>query len=120
MKSPARTAIFALLTTNLWAQPYAGSIYGVYPEGVLINQSGGAILVPSQYATFQMNGIQIQYSQLSPGQNVQVFLPQQYMPQVTRVSDPYAWQTKYHPEHPHGGPPGLMKQHGNGRGRGHH
>lgn len=120
MKTITGFVLTALLTASAWAQPYAGSISGVYPEGVLLNQGGTSFLIPSQYATFQMNGIQLQYSQLSPGQNVQVFMPQQYVPQVMPIADPYAWQAKYHPAHPHGGPPGLMKQHGNGRGHGHH
>jgi hypothetical protein len=112
--------IFSLLiSTAAWAQPYAGSIYGVYPEGVLINQGANSFLLPSQYATFQMNGVQIQYGQLLPGQNVQVMVPQPYMQQVVRVPDCYQWETKHHPNHPHGGPPGQMKKQGNGKGKHH-
>lgn len=66
-----------------------------------------------------MNGVQIQYGQLLPGQNVQVMVPQPYMQQVVRVPDCYQWETKHHPNHPHGGPPGQMKKQGNGKGKHH-
>lgn len=104
-----------LLSVPACAQPYMGSVYGVYPEGVLINQGANSVLIPSQYATFQMNGVQVQYGQLLPGQNVQVMVPQPYMQQVVQVPDCYQWQMKHHPNHPHGGPPGQMKKHGYGK-----
>lgn len=104
-----------LLSVPACAQPYMGSVYGVYPEGVLINQGANSFLIPSQYATFQMNGVQVQYGQLLPGQNVQVMVPQPYMQQVVQVPDCYQWETKHHPKHPHGGPPGQVKKHGYGK-----
>ena len=104
-----------LLSASACAQPYMGSVYGVYPEGVLINQGANSFLVPSQYATFQMNGIQVQLGQLVPGQNVQVMVPQPYMQQVLPVQNCYQWEMKHHPNHPHGGPPGQMKKQGKGK-----
>lgn len=113
MKNVLLTSL--LLSAAACAQPYTGSVYGVYPEGVLINQGANSILVPSQYATFQMNGVQVQYGQLLPGQAVQVMVPQPYRQQVLPVSDCYQWEVKHHPNHPHGGPPGQMKKRGNGK-----
>ena len=104
-----------LWSATAWAQPYTGSVYGVYPEGVLLNQGANAFLIPTQYATFQMNGVQVQYGQLQPGQNIQVNVPRPYMQQVVSVPDCYQWQMKHHPNHPHGGPPGQMKKKGKGK-----
>lgn len=99
-----------LLSSLAWADPYSGTVYGVYPEGVMVSQGPSSWLIPSQYATFQAGGVRLNYSQLVPGQAVQVVVPPQIIPQVLSIPDPYAWQVKYHPDHPHGGPPGQMKK----------
>ena len=36
-----------LWSATAWAQPYTGSVYGVYPEGVLLNQGANAFLIPT-------------------------------------------------------------------------
>lgn len=105
------------------SQPYYdGTVYGVYPEGVMINQGGGSILVPTEHASFSIGGVSASWSKLQPGQVVHAVMPEPYLPSIVRVPDPYAWKMKYHPNHPHGGPPGQMKkmrgQRGNAKGRG--
>ena len=101
------------------ADPFAGTVYGVYPEGVMVNYGSGAYLVPTQHATFQLGGVTATWTSLQPGQNVNVVVPQTYWPQVVQVPDPYQWKMKYHPSHPHGGPPGQTKKYnGNGKSKG--
>ena len=108
----------AVLTASAWADPLNGSVYDVYPEGVMLNQGATSMLIPVQHATFQVAGLRVDYSQLLPGQAVQVVVPQPYLPQIVAVPDAYAWKCKYHPNHPHGGPPGQMKKmNGNGKGK---
>lgn len=111
--------MFALLG-QVWADPYSGTVYGVYPEGVMLNQGAGALLIPVQHATFQVGGVRMDYSQLLPGQAVQVVVPPDYLPGIVQVPDAYQWHMKYHP---HGGPPGQMKKiygkPGKGKGKGH-
>lgn len=99
----------ALVGTAL-ADPLTGTVYGVYPEGVMINRGGGAVLVPTQHATFEIGGMRATWSSLQPGMDVHAYLPDPYLPQIVQVSDPYGWKMKHHPNHPHGGPPGQMKK----------
>ena len=104
-------------------QPYGGTVYGVYPEGVMIDQGGYSYLVPVEHATFEIGGVRATWSSLQPGQMVTAIMPPAYLPNILRVPDPYAWKVKYHPDHPHGGPPGQMKKgnngnNGNGNGNG--
>lgn len=114
------------LTSLAAADPFSGQVYGVYPEGVMVNYGGGSYLVPTQHATFQVGNITATWSSLQPGQNVYVRVPDPYWGGVTRVADPYQWKMKNHPNHPHGGPPGQMKKqgrgnsgnNGNGKGKG--
>ena len=98
------------------ANPISGTVYGVYPEGVMVDYGGGAYLVPTQHATFQLGNLSASWSSLQPGQVVNFNVPQTYWPQVVRVNDPYQWKMKHHPRHPHGGPPGQMKKHHNHSG----
>lgn len=105
-----------LLTSAAWAQSYTGTVYGVYPEGVMVRQGATSFLVPTQHATFEIGGMRATWSSLQPGQAVNYFVPQAYYPEVVQVADPYAWKMKHHPKHPHGGPPGQMKKmHGKGK-----
>ena len=103
---------------------YLGTVYGVYPEGVMIDQGGYSYLVPVEHATFEIGGVRATWSSLIPGQPVRAIIPPAYIPNVHRIPDPYAWKVKYHPDHPHGGPPGQMKKangnngKGNGKGKG--
>lgn len=118
------------LTIWLWmsaaalAQPYGGTVYGVYPEGVMIDQGGYYSLIPTQHATFEIGGIRATWSSLSPGQAITAIMPPSYLPTIQRIPDAYAWKMKYHPQHPHGGPPGQTKKlynqgnNGNGNGNG--
>lgn len=115
-----------LSTLVAQADPFQGQVYGVYPEGVMIQQAQRSVLVPVEHATFQVGGVNLSYSKLLPGQSVNVFLPEPYLPQCVPIADPYAWKMKYHPNHPHGGPPGQMKKYhghpgkskGKGKGKG--
>jgi len=107
-----------LTVAAAWSQPMIGTVYGVYPEGVMVQQPGGAVLVPTQHASFEMGGVRLNYSQLLPGQAISVMVPQPYLPQVLHIDDPYAWKCRYHPQHPHGGPPGQMKKGYGGKGKG--
>ena len=95
------------------ADPISGTVYGVYPEGVMVDYGGGSYLVPSQYANFEIGGMKASWGSLSPGQAVNFIVPDPYWDRVVRVPDPYQWKMKYHPNHPHGGPPGQMIYKGN-------
>ncbi len=96
---------------------YQGTVYGVYPEGVMIQQGTNSYLVPNQNATFELGGLRATWSSLVPGQSIRAYVPQTYIPNVRVVQDPYAWKVKYHPDHPHGGPPGQTKKYyQNGQG----
>jgi hypothetical protein len=110
------------LSAAATAQPYGGTVYGVYPEGVMINQGGTSYLVPTEHATFEVGGLRASWTSLQPGQFVNAVMPPIYYPNIQRIPDPYAWKVKYHPDHPHGGPPGQMKKaypnNGNGNGKG--
>ena len=110
------------LAGSAGADPFGGTVYGVYPEGVMVDYGQGAYLVPSQQATFQLGGLRATWTSLQPGQYVNVNIPDPYWNQVVRVPDPYQWKLKHHPNHPHGGPPGQMKKYhdhpGNGNGKG--
>lgn len=113
--------VFAALSSASLAQPYGGTVYGVYPEGVMIDQGGFSYLVPVEHATFEIGGIRATWTSLQPGQAITAIMPPQYIPSIVRVTDPYAWKMKNHPDHPHGGPPGQMKKvysGGNGKGNG--
>lgn len=119
MRKFAATVFAALaLTVFASAQPFSGEVYGVYPEGVMVNYGSGAYLVPTQHATFELGGLRASWTSLQPGQVVHVNMPEPYWPNVVQVRDPYAWKMKYHPQHPHGGPPGQMKKYHNGKGKG--
>ena len=109
-----------LFSSSALAQSYAGTVYGVYPEGVMLNQGGTSVLVPTQHATFSIGGIRATWSSLVPGQAVTYAIPQACYPTVHQIADPYAWKMKYHPTHPHGGPPGQTKKlrSGNHKGKG--
>lgn len=109
------------------ADPFSGNVYGLYPEGVMVSGPQGSYLVPSSIATFEMGGARVTYSQLQLDNPVQVIVAPEYLPQVIRIEDPYAWHVKYHPDHPHGGPPGLtgtapgkVKQKVKAKGKGKH
>lgn len=101
------------LLTPAQADPFSGTVYGVYPEGVMVDYGGGSYLVPTEYANFQIGGISASWGKLQPGQLVNVIVPDPYWGRVVRVPDPYQWKMKHHPNHPHGGPPGQMKYKGN-------
>lgn len=119
MKKLAASIIIALaLPMTALADPFQGQVYGVYPEGVMVNYGNGAYLVPTQHATFELGGLRATWTSLQPGQMVNVVVPDPYWGQVVQVNDPYGWKMKYHPKHPHGGPPGQMKKQGNGNGNG--
>lgn len=108
-----------LLVGTAAADPFMGTVYGLYPEGLMLDSGNGAMLIPVQNATFQVGGVRLDYTQLVPGQAVQVMVPPPYIPQIVQVPDPYAWHCKHHP---HGGPPGQMKKmygKGKGKGKGH-
>ena len=114
-------ALVLSLSTRAAARPVSGTVYGVYPEGVMVDYGAGSYLVPTQHATFQLGGLQAAWSSLVPGQLVQVQVPDPYWPGVVQVSDPYQWKLNNHPNHPHGGPPGQMKKNSpqnNGKGKG--
>ena len=64
-----------LAVASAWGQPMMGTVYGVYPEGVMVQQPGGAILVPTQHASFEMGGVRLNYSQVLPGQAISPALP---------------------------------------------
>ena len=100
------------------ADPISGTVYGVYPEGVMVDYGAGSYLVPTQYANFEIGGIRANWGTLSPGQAVNFIVPDPYWDRVVRVPDPYQWKMKYHPNHPHGGPPGQMKKNANGNWNG--
>ena len=104
--------LLALTLLPASADPISGNVYGVYPEGVMVNYGGGSYLVPTQHATFQVGGIRASWSNLQPGQAVNVQLPNLYWDDLVRVPDPYRWKLKHHPRHPHGGPPGQLKKRG--------
>ena len=112
MKLGILKAILLLaLASAAWAQqPYGGTVYGVYPEGVMINQGNYSYLIPTQHATFEIGGVRATWSSLVPGQAVTAIMPPAYIPSIVQVPDPYQWKLKYHPDHPHGGPPGQMKK----------
>ncbi|MCA9790552.1 MAG: hypothetical protein KC910_02105 [Candidatus Eremiobacteraeota bacterium] len=95
------------LSAGASADPFSGNVYGLYPEGVMVSGPQGSYLVPSTIATFEMGGTRLTYSQLQLDNPVQVIVAPEYLPQVVRIDDPYAWHVKHHPDHPHGGPPGL-------------
>ncbi len=116
-------SILTLVLGTAQADPFRGQVYGVYPEGVMIQQAQSSVLVPVEQATFQVGGVNLSYSKLVPGQVVDIFVPEPYLPRLVPIADPYAWKMKYHPNHPHGGPPGQMKKYyqqhpGNGNGNG--
>jgi hypothetical protein len=109
--------IFLLLINPAQADPISGTVYGVYPEGVMVDYGAGSYLVPTQYASFEIGGVRASWGSLSPGQAVNFIVPDPYWNRVVRVPDPYQWKIKNHPNHPHGGPPGQMKKNGyNGNG----
>lgn len=119
--------IFLFLSLAGVAQPLGGTVYGVYPEGVMLQQGGYGYLVPVEHASFEIGGLRASWTSLLPGQSVTAIVPPSYFPGVQRIPDPYAWKMRYHPGHPHGGPPGLRKQEGSpgggpppgqGKGRG--
>ena len=100
------------------ADPFSGQVYGVYPEGVMVDYGGGSYLVPTEFASFQIGGIRASWGSLQPGQVVNVIVPDNYWERVVRVPDPYQWKMKNHPNHPHGGPPGQMKKYNGNPGNG--
>ena len=100
-----------LLALPAMANPLSGKVYGVFPEGVMVDYGAGSYLIPSQQATFEVGGIRATWTSLQPGQIVNVQVPDPYWPSLTQISDPYQWKMKHHPNHPHGGPPGQMKKH---------
>lgn len=104
------TASLLLLSSATWGQSFSGTVYGVYPEGVMVRQGVSSFLVPTQHATFEIGGVRATWSSLQPGQVVNYVVPSTYYPEVVRISDPYAWKMKHHPSHPHGGPPGQTKK----------
>jgi hypothetical protein len=112
MKLIRNTILIALLCllSPAQADPFSGQVYGVYPEGVMVDYGGGSYLVPTQHATFQLGGLTATWSSLQPGQAVNVIVPDPYWNNVVRVPDPYQWKMKYHPTHPPGGPPGQTKK----------
>lgn len=112
MKLIRNTILIALLCmlNPAQADPFSGKVYGVYPEGVMVDYGAGSYLVPTQHATFQLGGLTATWSSLQPGQAVNVIVPDPYWTNVVRVPDPYQWKMKYHPTHPHGGPPGQTKK----------
>lgn len=116
-KSLVAAAVLAL-ALGASARPIGGQVYGVFPEGVMVDYGGGAYLVPTQHATFEIGGIRATWTNLQPGQIVDVVMPDPYWPSVQQVADPYRWKMKHHPNHPHGGPPGQMKKGNRGKGRG--
>lgn len=110
-----------LLSISCSASPLGGTVYGVFPEGVMVDYGQGAYLVPVQQATFEVGGMRATWSNLQPGQLVDVIMPDRYLPSIVRIADPYQWKLKHHPNHPHGGPPGQMKKNrrgNNGKGKG--
>ena len=114
MKKLLTLGCFLYLSSGLWAQPYqTGTVYGVYPEGVLVQRGGAAYLVPQQQATFQLGGLRVSWSDLQPGQSINYYVPQQS--RIRYVQDPYQWERRNHPRHPHGMPPGQRKKMNSGR-----
>jgi hypothetical protein len=99
-----------ILSLTASAKPVLGEVYGVYPDGVMVDYGQGAYLVPVEQATFSVGGLQASWSKLLPGQYVEVQIPDLYWPKVVQVNDPYQWKMKNHPGHPHGGPPGQTKK----------
>ncbi|MFA5505124.1 MAG: hypothetical protein WC423_06840, partial [Vulcanimicrobiota bacterium] len=83
------------------ADPIAGTVYGVYPEGVMVDYGGGSYLVPTQHATFQLGGLNATWSSLLPGQAINVIVPEPHWHNVVQIRDPYSWKLKHHPNHPH-------------------
>lgn len=119
-KFAAGIIVALMLPLAALADPFSGQVYGVYPEGVMVNYGGGSYLVPTQHATFELGGLRASWTSLQPGQMVNVVVPDPYWGQVLPVKDPYGWKMKHHPDHPHGGPPGQMKKYyenGNGKGK---
>lgn len=118
----AVAAALWLSTAGFAQQSYGGTVYGVYPEGVMIDQGNSSYLIPAEHATFEIGGLRATWTSLQPGQMVTAVMPPAYYPSIIQVPDPYAWKLKYHPSHPHGGPPGQMKKaypnNGNGNGKG--
>ena len=122
----AKLVAATILTLSMCAaaRPISGQVYGVFPEGVMVDYGGGSYLVPTQHATFELGGLRATWSSLQPGQYVDIVMPDRYWPNVQQIRDPYSWKMKNHPNHPHGGPPGQMKKgnpgrgNGNGKGRG--
>lgn len=114
------TVAFLMLCNAASADPkvYNGNVYGIYPEGVMIQQPGGSYLVPHTMASFQVGGVSVSYSNLQIGQPVQAFVPVQSVPHIITIGDCYQWHVKHHPDHPHGGPPGQTGVHpGKGQGK---
>jgi hypothetical protein len=72
-------------------QPWSGQVYGVYPQGVLMSQGAQTVLVPHEQASFQLGGLRMDYTKVSPGQVVQVNMPQQYYQQVQVVPNRNQW-----------------------------
>lgn len=113
MKKLIALGCFLYLSSGAWAQNYySGTVYGVYPEGVLIQRGGGAYLVPNQQATFQIGNTRVVWSDLQRGQTVNYYIPQN---RTVYVQNPYEWENRYRPRHPHGMPPGQRKKMQRGR-----
>lgn len=114
-------AVLLFLSAQVSAQHWHGTVHGVYPEGVLLHQPGGAILVPSQHATFEIGGLRMSLSNIQPGQVVHAYVPQAHMPRVVRVQDPYDWHMRHYPQRHFWVPPGHRYGHpGKGKGPKHH
>jgi len=115
MKKLLAVGCLLFLTSTAWAQPYrSGTVYGVYPEGVLVQRNGGSYLIPGQQATFRIGDVSVSWSDLQRGQYIDYRIPQE---RAVYVPDPYNWEQRYHPRHPHGAPPGQKKKWRN-KGRG--
>lgn len=110
MKRTLLPWLLAFLCVSVQADPLRGKVYGVFPEGVMVDYGAGSYLVPTQHATFELGGVRASWSNLQPGQVVDVRIPNSRFSDLVRVRDPYQWKLSHHPNHPHGGPPGQVKK----------
>ncbi|MEW6281894.1 MAG: hypothetical protein AB1758_25030 [Candidatus Eremiobacterota bacterium] len=77
-----------VLTGAALAQPrlVQGTVHAITPNGAVVGTPHGAYLIPVDTVTFQVGGINVQYSSLSVGTPVQFYLPQ------STVLQPYPCQ----------------------------
>ena len=111
----------ALSASPAQAQPWNGTVYGVYPQGVLMSQGAQTVLVPHEQASFQMGGMRLDYTKVLPGQTVQVNMPQQYYPHVQVVQNRNQWMQTHQcvpQRHDNGNHYGQRKNEGRGHGHG--